>query len=251
MAHAGQLRSKKPSPTYAEARDEIRNIAPDDHWLSRYREPPECLVAKKVDAWLQTSYGVQLNAADNHDLDAVEEVRISNLQIVRNLPPPHTHLSWPGVGKAKVAAPGIWRQADKSATELRATLDKAGIFDFQILDETSLLEWTHILDVWPEEMPLSLEMVALGLTLADLDEEKRKAQEKAETVKREARIIPFNGHMIDPEGSRSTGACIGTVIASVEADAFNTANRSAESRAGTRKIDAWKNNKPGSNAVTA
>ena len=198
MAHASQLRSKKPAPTYAEARDEIRNIAPDDHWLSRYREPPEYLIAEKVDAWLQSSYGVQLNAADNHDLDTVEEVRISNLQTVRNFATTAHPLVLAWCGKAKVVAPGIWCQADKSAAELRATLDKAGIFDFQILDETSLLKWTRILEVWPEEMPLSLEMVTLDLTPADLDEEKRKAQEKAETVKREARIIPFNGRKIDP-----------------------------------------------------
>ena len=198
VAHAGQLRCNKPAPTYFEARDMLRKILPNPDWLHLYKEPPEHLMVGEINAWLK-DYGAQLNAADNHNLDPIDEVRESNRLTVSKFANKAHPLVLAWCGKAGVTASDIWCEADKSAEALRTVLDKAGIYDFKRLDENSVLRWSSTVGVWPANMPLSLEMLTLKLVPEDLDAEIRKDRAKAESRKREARSIPFNGRMIDPE----------------------------------------------------
>ena len=198
VAHAGPLSLKQQVPRYIEAREALRDIEPGPEWLPLYRELPEGVMTGKVDAWLQ-SYGAKLADGDMHGLDPVEEVRRSNGLAVKKFAATAQPLVWAWCGRAGVVASNIWDKTDDSGAAFRAALEESGIFDFQKLDDMALFEWSRIVGAWPAEMPLSFNMTTLGLTPEDLNEEHRKNREETEARRRQARSIPFNGRMFDPE----------------------------------------------------
>ena len=198
VAHAGCFPIHQRAPTYIEARNSLRNIGPDPNWLLLYREPPEGVMAEKVEVWLQL-YGARLVDGDMHGLDPVEEVRRSNGLAVRNFAATARPLVRAWCERAGVVASEIWDKGDEGGTALRSALEESGVFDFQKLDDIALFEWSRVVGAWPAEMPLSLDMTTLGLAPEDLDEEHRKNREEIRARRHEARSFPFNGRVIDPE----------------------------------------------------
>jgi len=88
---------------------------------------------------------------------------------------------------------------DKGGIEdLRKRLDSIGVLDFRMLDDLSAAEWLKALDIWPADMPLSFELQDLGLSENDVEDDSVKAREASEERKREARLVSFNGKMLDP-----------------------------------------------------
>ena len=88
---------------------------------------------------------------------------------------------------------------EDGADWLRHRLDDVGVLDFRMLDELAVMRWLQILEIWPANMDLSLDLRELGLSEGDLAAESVKAREASEAREREARSVPFNGRFLDPK----------------------------------------------------
>ncbi len=197
VANSKFLMQYKQAPRYFEARNALRDISPDADWLLFHEEPSENLIILKIDAWLM-KYGAKFKKNVHSNLEPLEEVRKSNENIIQKFATTAQPLVRAWCVKAGIATPDIWQEINKSSIKLREIFDKAGIFDFQKLDDVSLLKWIQVVGIWPQEMPLSTDMNTLNLSLEDIDIESTRAREEAEQRRRRNRSISFNGHMLDP-----------------------------------------------------
>jgi hypothetical protein len=197
-AHTERLMDGEPAWAYREAREAVRNLAPNPDWLLRYKEIPGERVTEHVAAWLK-SQGAEELLPNLQILQPLDEVRRFNGAAIHKFVKAASPLIKAWCGKANIVVPTCWREGDGGVASLREDFDKAGIFDFRPLDETALINWSAIIGVWPTEMPRSLEEADLGIVDADFDAEKARVLAEAESRKREARSIPFNGRRVDPE----------------------------------------------------
>ncbi|WP_308720753.1 ATP-binding protein [Komagataeibacter xylinus] len=97
--------------------------------------------------------------------------------------------------KCKATVPASIEAADPQT--LVRTLDEAGLLDFEKLDPVRLPEFYVRVGAWPTEMPLTADLVSLGLVPDDLQRdaiETREAKRKAEAARR---TIPFAGEYLD------------------------------------------------------
>jgi Domain of unknown function (DUF3883) len=196
--HAEKLMNGEPAWAYRDAREAVRNLAPDPDWLLRYKEVPVERVAEHVAAWLKTK-GAEESVTGLQILRPLDEVRRLNGAAILRFVAAANPLIKAWCGKANVAVPTGWRDSDGGVAALREEFDKAGIFDFHALDGTALVSWSATVGAWPRGMPRSLDKTDLGIVDADFDAERAKVLAEVESRKREARSIPFNGRKVDPE----------------------------------------------------
>ncbi|MCE8546450.1 DUF3883 domain-containing protein [Ruegeria pomeroyi] len=197
VSYSKQLTAMEPAEGYGAIRDSLRNIEADSDWLLLYKEPPATVLEKAINGWLAKNGAPSLLEKD-WDLPPIVEVREHNRKFVsdfgrRAIPVLRVWCA----NHPSDRRPEILSQADGIDT-LRKMLDDIGVLDFQMLDDRSLAEWLRVLDVWPASMPLSLELSALGLSEDDLNEDNVKTKEDRETKLREARMVAFNGNVLDP-----------------------------------------------------
>ena len=196
-AYAEKLKSMLPADGYAAARDAIRTLKPDPAWLLLFKEPPDRMLQDLVNTWLDEQGAPPLG---DHigELSNLAQVREHNRKFIFDF-----------IKKARPLLRAWYAkfQPDRSvaslisadgAEDLAKRLDSIGVMDFRMLDENSAAKWLQILDIWPVDMPLSLELKALGLSDEDVKDESVKAREAREERKREARMVAFNGKMLDP-----------------------------------------------------
>lgn len=192
------LRSLKPVEDYAAIRGGIREIRPDPDWLVSFKSPPEEVIINKVNAWLAT-HGARPIGAEDADLEPLDDVRKHNRLCIQDVTKKALPLVRAWCVKFQAHIPTLWQAQESCAEKIRKKLDEVGALDFRKLGEDSLLEWIQILNLWPDEMPVSLDCEQLALSSEDLKQEDAKAREEAEARKREARSILFNGRVVDPE----------------------------------------------------
>lgn len=192
------LRSLKPVENYANIRGGIREIKSDPDWLSSFKSPPEEKVISKVNAWL-AAHGAQPIGAEGVKLEPLDEVRKHNRHCIQDVVKNALPLVRAWCAKFQVHLPPLWQAQENCAEKTLKKLDEVGVIDFRKLGEESLLEWIQILNLWPNEMRVSIDCEQLGLSSEDMEQEDVKAREEAEARKREARSILFNGRVIDPE----------------------------------------------------
>ncbi|AXX98609.1 sacsin N-terminal ATP-binding-like domain-containing protein [Profundibacter amoris] len=197
-AYSKLLQSLKPVENYAAIRSNIREISPDPNWLVRFKSPPEEIIISKVNAWLAT-HGARPIGAEDADLEPLDDVRKHNRLCIQDVTKKALPLVRAWCVKFQTLIPTLWQTQESCAEKIRKKLDEVGALDFRKLGEGSLLEWIQILNLWPDEMPVSLDCEQLGLSSDDLKQEDAKAREEAEVRKREARSILFNGRVVDPE----------------------------------------------------
>lgn len=197
LAYSEKLKLMLPADGYAAARDAIRTLKPDPDWLLLFKEPPDVMLEALVNTWLEEqgapSLGDQFGEPSN-----LAQVRGHNRKFIFDF-----------IKKARpiLRAWCAKFQPDRSvaslinadgAEDLAKRLDSIGVLDFRMLDENSAAKWLQILDIWPFDMPHSLELKVLGLSDEDVKDESVKAREAREERKREARMVAFNGKMLDP-----------------------------------------------------
>jgi hypothetical protein len=197
-AHVAALAKQEPVPEYAQQREEVRHLLADPAWLLVYHDVPTACVAAHVDAWLG-GCGAAALGSNPHKLQPLEEVRRINAGAVRLFARTARPLLKAWCSKSGTVLPQLWRETDDVAGALRSALDAAGAFDFAALDAMSLLQWATALGIWPTSMPLTIDRGILGIAEYDLEAEKNLERKLAETRKREARSVWFNGREVDPE----------------------------------------------------
>lgn len=195
--YAEKLKNMQPADGYGAARDGIRSLVPDPAWLLLFKEPPQAILEQFLNSWL-AAQGAPRLGEQSEGSAPLAQVREYNRKFFNDL--------------AKRAVPLIraWcakfqperRLAiliDTEGTEdLRKQLDSIGVLDFCLLDDISAAKWLQVLAVWPRKMPLSLELRELGLSKDDLKDDSVKAREALEERKREARLVSFDGKILDP-----------------------------------------------------
>lgn len=198
VAHAKTLAAGSPAPSYAQAREAARSLAPDLDWLLRYRDIPDEVLENHVDAWLAKEGAPALRAA-KAGLEPLEEVRRLNAIELKRfvaIAGPLVRAWCMGQGASAWAG---WSEGDGGLTDLRRLLDQAGVFEFQSLDEAAVIDWAAIVGAWPSGMVRTLDRVKLGIVEKDLDTERLKAKAAIEARRKAERSINFKGRSVDPE----------------------------------------------------
>lgn len=123
--------------------------------------------------------------------------------------------AWHAHRDSHSTASAPWVDEESCARTLRDELDAAGALDFTVLSSGDLLEWLQALGLWPNEMPLSDDLDALGLTDDDLDAEAAEQQRQRAERARRKRIVNIDDLPFDlDEGS---AAFIAALNASLDA----------------------------------
>lgn len=170
------------------------DLAPDPSWLDDYEEPPEDVMATRIQAWLHSN-GIEPGLAGTCSLPQVDEARAANQSMLSERFDAIRQVARAWSIKQGVLLPAEWTER----SDVRQAMEGSGCLDFAVLSERELLGWLRALDLWPQGMPLTLDTTQLELSSADLDdsltEQKRIQDERA----RARRSIAFDGREYDVE----------------------------------------------------
>lgn len=198
---------------YAEARD-LREIAPDRAWLLTHEVPTDEMLGEVLTAWLER----QGNSGDpDVELDPIDEVRSANAAVLINDLPHIAAIVEAWTTKRSQQPPTAWRQS----TAVRDDLNSSGCLDFVALDRSELLPWLSALALWPDEMPLTLEMEPLGLTPADLADGAASSTAFRERNRRHRTELRFGDRTFDTAGD-DLGLFLEAIESSVDEDFLAT-----------------------------
>jgi len=198
-----------------------RPLDPDPEWLNTWDQPPEADLARRVDAWIAT-LPTDASGAKG-DLPSLVDTRAENTRrlnafierAVARLP------LW-SIKRGGVLPPAWVTTAETD--ELLRQIASAGILDFRLLDEGAIMAWLRRLGQWPQELPSSLELAALGLTLDDLaaqaEEAKRARWERAQ----ERRSVSLDGRPVSLEPDR-IDELVEAIRTGISTDLFSTSDR--------------------------
>ncbi len=193
-----QLINIRPAKDYSDKRDRVRNLEPDPEWLVDFEVPPNKILIEFVDAWLANQKAPPLLGLQDNELEPLILVRENNQKLIQSFVKKALPLVQAWCRKHQQPENQIaMMDMEDGPIEIRRQLDDAGVFDFKTLDESKLMEWLLVLNLWPPEMALSLDINILGLSQDDLADSTKETERK-EAQEREARIIPFNGGYVDP-----------------------------------------------------
>ncbi|WLD98539.1 DUF3883 domain-containing protein [Agrobacterium leguminum] len=196
-AGAEMLDRFEPNRDYARLRREVRDLKPEPVWAMLYRIVPDDLLAMLVRNWLELVGAPALHANPNA-LPGVAGVRNVNGPTVRKFAAAAAPLVRAWCISKGTAVPVVWQASNETDAKLRAELEAGGIFDYRALDETMLLRWCQVLGLWPQAMPLTLDLQTLGVAETDLEAARLKQREEQEGREALARSVPLNGNLIDP-----------------------------------------------------
>lgn len=166
---------------------ELRSLEPDAAWLDDYDVPPDELIAKHAERWIEAFGEAPVPGADS--LVALTTLRPANREVVASTAALAAVcvLSW--TRKNGVPAPELWRNDEPAGSVLDEALH-GGRLDFEPLNQRAVIEHLVRSKHWPEGMPQSLELADLGLDSADLQQEQdAEERERRERLERRRRII--------------------------------------------------------------
>lgn len=95
---------------------------------------------------------------------------------------------------AHEAADQVWVGGAQSALK---ALEMKGVLDFEPVPSEEELPLLLASGLWPKGMPASLDLKELGLTLGDLDAERKREEEQKEAAARKRRTFSFAGVDLD------------------------------------------------------
>lgn len=186
------------APAYAQARDAAGELEPDPGWAMRWKDVPDIVIDQHINGWL-ASHGAMPLDVSHPELAALEHVRRTNNQSLKELVRDATPLIRAWCSARAVAIPTLWTGSDGGFAELRRRLDQAGVMDIRACDRDDLLSWINRLGCWPDNMVCTLDRDALELGDAALAEARAKAEAEVAARRKQERSIEFNGRSVDPE----------------------------------------------------
>lgn len=196
-AYAEKLKMMQPADGYAATRDAIRTLKPDPAWLLLFKEPTDGILEALVNAWL-AQQGAPSLGEQSGEPSILAQVREHNRKFFFDFITRARPFLRAWCAKFQPDRHVASLTDTDGEEDLRKRLDSIGVLDFRMLDDLSAAKWLQILDIWPADMPHSLELKDLGLSDEDVNDESVKAREAKEERKREARMVAFNGKMLDP-----------------------------------------------------
>lgn len=151
------------------------------------------------DAFLQAHFDNVLTArlgADDGDIILPDMARTvdANVKLVMVRNPDLARLVRAWCRKNQVAPPPLEPADAKVAVR---ALDKAGLLDFELLNEAQLPRLLAAVSLWPQGMIQTLALDALKLTEDDLEFEEREARERRQQAEIARRSIIFAGNFLD------------------------------------------------------
>ena len=206
VASSSQLNRMHPVEEYGAKRDSLRSLEPDPAWLLTFKEPPEEAMVEHINVWLETKGAPSLGSSVSQ-LEPLILVREHNRQFIHNFvrKAKSRIRAWCAKCQPEQSLPLL---AEEDGTDaILKRLDNIGVLDFRKLDEIKTMKWLKILEIWPADMTLSLDLEVLGLSEVDLTSESVKAREEREARKREERSISLNGRRIDPNDADFRELC--------------------------------------------
>ena len=199
VSYAQQIENFQLVNDYARFRDSIENLEYDRTWLRNYKEPSEEIMISHVNSWLEERGAPRLdNSIDQIELEPLVQVREYNRKFIDGFLLKAIQIIRAWCAKYQVEYQLESSIAKNDLPKIIEQLYGNGVLDFRKLDDDSALKWLQVLEIWPSDMIVSLDLGVLGLSKEDLEEEKIKEQKEKEKRDRKARSFFFNGNLVDP-----------------------------------------------------
>jgi Protein NO VEIN, C-terminal len=181
--------ARQPLDRYIELRT-LASLVPDPSWYECYDELPEILVNQRANAWLNSIGATNLQGTS--EMPALADVREQNRQTLREFAERYRLLVAAWVRKRQgplTVSPDPWHNGLELKQRLIEIGTSAGWIDFVPLDDRAIAAWLATQGHWPDGMPVTTELAALGLTEEDAArDEKNSVNEKSERQRRRTTI---------------------------------------------------------------
>lgn len=197
---------------YGQARN-LDGIAANPAWLEEYADPPEDAVAQQVAAWLAGHHA-------NTDLDSqtgmpgLAGLRSRNFTLLDTVAQEAEPCVRAWGRKHGSAVPPGW---NAPVTGARSALELSYLADFSELTPDRLLGITADALGWPDQMPRTLDLTALGLVPADLLSRDQEADEDRRRRQHERTHLRIDGHEM-PVATDYLSALADTIAAGLTED---------------------------------
>lgn len=194
LAHLVEFRRGEPLDDYLQARS-LSSLTADPAWADEYYgEIPQELLRARVDDWLTVHCGEPDHKGTT--LQPLATVRVDNRRQV---------IEWAAAAlqavraKAELATPTAeW----PSGADLADRMADLGLLDFEPLPVERFLAWLRDVELWPADLPLTLDVEALGLS-ADAVQRAQDdaAQERRARLEARQRVIVDGREVLGTESN--------------------------------------------------
>jgi hypothetical protein len=166
-------------------------LACDPDWQIDFPEPPDEVMAERIDRWLATLDAPGLGATTG--VAPVSELREANGTRLRMVLARHVVILQAWLGRRGRQEAPKWT-ADPSSASDRVTA--SGRLDFEVLADDGLIgEASKILE-WPTDLAATADLAALGLTERDLEEFRNEAVRRQAEEARRRQGVDVDGRVI-------------------------------------------------------
>ena len=192
-----QFKRVQPLHDYVRCRAELDTLQPKEEWFIDFLIPEEHLIQEMINQWLAQNGAPSMSEEQNLAL-TWSKVRVDNKLRVKRFVQSHANTVKAWCYKQKLEPPLEWN-GSSIPDNLSNILHDLGTLDFELLDESNLISWLMVANIWPKGMPQTTIIEELGLEEKDLTAE--SSHERAVKLQREkeVRSIVFNGRQIDPQ----------------------------------------------------
>ncbi len=193
-AHLDRQTARSPISGWHQLRDRTR-LSPDAAWAYTRDEITDADVLAEAERQLVLANGGPLPAT-GPALPPVESVRGQNMAAVEGALVAATHVVHAWCRTNDRPLPADWSDATDVRPVVEA-LDRAGALDFRPLGADDVLAWASATGSWPEGMPLTTDLTALGLTEADLEQQLSDEDRERQERQRARRTVEVDNTPID------------------------------------------------------
>lgn len=178
----------------------LPDLNPPPDWLEECELPTDPMLSDYVDAWLAIHGAPDLSASV--DEYPVDEMRASNRKVVTSWGSHAARSVRAWCLKKDMACPALW-SGEGQGGQLADWADDRGLLDFvRITDLTPLLVHLERSDAWPPDMPPTIDLGELGLSVSDLERGDTEEEKQRRQRDLERKTIVFGAQRLSTEPER-------------------------------------------------
>jgi hypothetical protein len=174
-----------------EARN-LEGLEADPAWLDVYAEPPDDVVAERVGAWL-AGHGASTDLAGESELADISELRSLNFGRLDEVVHDAEIRIRAWTRKHGAAIPAGW---NAPLTGARSALERSYRADFSELSMDQFLDLVAEALGWPDQMPQTVDLAALGLDASDLLSREQADAEDRRRRQHDRTHLRVDGHEV-------------------------------------------------------
>jgi hypothetical protein len=174
-------------------------FTPDPAWNTTVDELSAAHMDERLEAELTRLLG-RSPPATGQPLPPADECSQKNTALVTSQIPRLTALVTAWSAKRGSATPSPWDDPDAAGRALLEALDGCGALAFAELSTPDILRWLGALELWPREMPASIDLTELGLTADDLDAQRAAERHRRDEAARLRRTVVVDDQPFDLSG---------------------------------------------------